>query len=968
MLSVGTLMVSGCISNLEPEGIADLRGAKAELLRAQTALQAAQAAKVEAEAALILAQAKVQEAIAKQEEAKALKLQYEAELAQAQNEAEIAAIQARIAEIEAQALVTAENLKADLLEAQAASAAAQALYEQALKDLAIAKHTLTPEQLAKIGALENAVATGRDAVEEKTVALETAAKYLAEVLAELEEPRSMALAYKMAERAIVVAQAELEAIQKVEAKVKAYLELDPEVVAWDAQLEAINAELEALWTEFHKKEAAQAEATAVLMDSLEIITELADLYTSYTGYELLETGYFSKVYDGYLVDEYFEVPEIVVNAPVDENGESIVPDFVLKDEYYYYGEEDELLEEFDDAIEYLNTNYSEEFIEAVKSVYEAYVAEAKDNVYGKQMVAQYNDAVAAYKAGNVVPYAKKYYWNAETDVDALVKEYNEAVKVFNAAVATYESEEAKFAGPEYEEYEALLQIYNKAVSAADGVRAKAYQTAHTARVAAEVKYQKAYSVYVNAVNNYYAVIEAAERAAGVSYSTMLAEIAAYEAVDGVGYDEEQVKTIKAYQAYVKTIVAAEYDTADPDDKDAQSVYDAACQEYVAADDAYDKAKNDADYAYSVAENKAYNEYDNAIRELNATEGQFNVTYANYLQDAIYDAKTDVQDIATELANLVSSVSGVSYTSFEYYYGADDAYSVYFYLPEFAVEDVLDANNQLSVSIAEVAVADLLNVNEFLEEIVDLVDQITSVEVWYDVDYYYLRNYDGYPFELPTEEEYDEYYKGIREDYPYEYLVTSSVYSYKYYEDEVEEIDEFVAVLPLFAEYAKAIEAAKAEFEALVAENAAEVEAMKAEVEAFMPKFNEIVEAYQAEMDELMAKVQLLDREYYILADIIDSYTDGCETVEEFVAELNEYYEEVLEAVYWAEDDVVIAEMALEELKAGLVSAAEYAQRAYDRAAAELAEAIAKLDRAAAELEAVLAAIYNDQPVEETPAE
>ena len=94
MLSAGILLVSGCIENIEPEGIADLRGAKAELLRAQTALQAAQAAKVEAEAALVLAQAKVQEAIAKQEEAKvayeeakALKAQYEAEYQRLVNEA-----------------------------------------------------------------------------------------------------------------------------------------------------------------------------------------------------------------------------------------------------------------------------------------------------------------------------------------------------------------------------------------------------------------------------------------------------------------------------------------------------------------------------------------------------------------------------------------------------------------------------------------------------------------------------------------------------------------------------------------------------------------------------------------------------------------------------------------------------------------------------------------------------------------
>ena len=61
MLSVGTLLVSGCIESIEPEGIADLRGAKVELLNAQAALQMAQAAKAEADAALVLAEAKIKE-------------------------------------------------------------------------------------------------------------------------------------------------------------------------------------------------------------------------------------------------------------------------------------------------------------------------------------------------------------------------------------------------------------------------------------------------------------------------------------------------------------------------------------------------------------------------------------------------------------------------------------------------------------------------------------------------------------------------------------------------------------------------------------------------------------------------------------------------------------------------------------------------------------------------------------------
>ena len=149
MVSMGTLMISGCIENLEPAGIADLRGAKAELLRAQTALQAAQAAKVEADAALVLAQAKVQEAIAKQEEARvkyfeaeALAEQYRAELLSIQNEEARTMLEALIADQEAamvaaeqEAALAAEQFKIDMLNALTQLADAQLQYDQALIDI-----------------------------------------------------------------------------------------------------------------------------------------------------------------------------------------------------------------------------------------------------------------------------------------------------------------------------------------------------------------------------------------------------------------------------------------------------------------------------------------------------------------------------------------------------------------------------------------------------------------------------------------------------------------------------------------------------------------------------------------------------------------------------------------------------------------------------------------------------------------
>ena len=152
-------MFSSCLENIEPEGIADLRGAKAELLRANTALVEAKAARENAEAAIAQAKAKVEEAIAKQEEALAKKMEAEArikELEAAKQEAldaieiekAMAEAKAAIAEAEALAAVYAAELERDLLLVQAEIADAQATYEKALKNLELAKNGLTAEQKA----------------------------------------------------------------------------------------------------------------------------------------------------------------------------------------------------------------------------------------------------------------------------------------------------------------------------------------------------------------------------------------------------------------------------------------------------------------------------------------------------------------------------------------------------------------------------------------------------------------------------------------------------------------------------------------------------------------------------------------------------------------------------------------------------------------------------------------------------
>ena len=76
-LSTGAL--TSCIDNDEPEGITELRGAKAELLRAKAAVELAEAEVKKQNANLVAAEAKIKEAMAKQQEALAKKMEAEAE-------------------------------------------------------------------------------------------------------------------------------------------------------------------------------------------------------------------------------------------------------------------------------------------------------------------------------------------------------------------------------------------------------------------------------------------------------------------------------------------------------------------------------------------------------------------------------------------------------------------------------------------------------------------------------------------------------------------------------------------------------------------------------------------------------------------------------------------------------------------------------------------------------------------------
>lgn len=121
MAGTSTSLLTSCIDNDEPAGITELRGAKAELLRAKAAVE-------QAEAAIKTAQVKWYEANAeiKNQEAEQAKLKtdYLSTLYTAQKDS-----------ISAKATLYKEKLNKKLIEAQQASAEANAAYQKALAEI-----------------------------------------------------------------------------------------------------------------------------------------------------------------------------------------------------------------------------------------------------------------------------------------------------------------------------------------------------------------------------------------------------------------------------------------------------------------------------------------------------------------------------------------------------------------------------------------------------------------------------------------------------------------------------------------------------------------------------------------------------------------------------------------------------------------------------------------------------------------
>jgi len=164
LMAGSSVTFTGCIDNDEPAGIENLRGAKAELLKAKAAVETAKVAYVNAQTAQANAEARRLEAVALQAELKAKEMELDNALTEAQNAEKIAAAEAKVAEIQAKLEQNKLNWEKEKLECETNLAYAQKAYEDAMKALELSKEFLSDQELAVLNTVQGKLTAAKNAI------------------------------------------------------------------------------------------------------------------------------------------------------------------------------------------------------------------------------------------------------------------------------------------------------------------------------------------------------------------------------------------------------------------------------------------------------------------------------------------------------------------------------------------------------------------------------------------------------------------------------------------------------------------------------------------------------------------------------------------------------------------------------------------------------------------------------------
>ena len=235
-LFAGTGTFTSCIDNDEPAGIEELRGAKAELIRAKVAVQEAEAAYKLAQAEVQKAEAAIKNAEAEAQKALTEKQELENELQSIENEEKRAEVEAAIAAAELAAKEAQVEHEQYMVELNQSLAVAKRSYELVLAQIEIAKATLSEKAQVTVGELQLAAVGAQSDVEDAQAKVE--AKEEAYYNATLDAKKNE-VCLKVIEAEVAAAESALAAAQNAYDTWNNFLAEDTETADWRAEITAI---------------------------------------------------------------------------------------------------------------------------------------------------------------------------------------------------------------------------------------------------------------------------------------------------------------------------------------------------------------------------------------------------------------------------------------------------------------------------------------------------------------------------------------------------------------------------------------------------------------------------------------------------------------------------------------------------------------------------------------------------------
>ena len=631
---------TGCIDTDEPAGLEQLRGAKAELLKARIKVEEANAANILADAALkeaqqqiVAAEARYKEALAAEQEYKALEQQYLAELQNIKNQEEQAYYENLLNELraeqeqrerekqlaDAQLAVSLEQLKAELLRQQA-------LYDEALKNLALAQNTLTEAQKTHLEAWTTAVKNAKDAVEQATIEYERQYGNFEEAVKALEEAEADELAIRGLNREIYYKQNAFNAADAAYDAAVAAQQADYSTIEamnahkaeYEAQLENIEkvlADLDVERTKLETETASEAANVDKLYKAYTAIVGVWDNQGNLTAagtkeYTLPEIKLQNLNNIAFPEDFYvynWEIPEMkyLYSSYLQAVDNETVDDFKQNwNLNYYLRQVNEMTRSANDDA-WTNSDIME---------YEAQLSATNEEI--TPIKEKWTAAVKAYQEGYDIDATQMPGY---ADLKKVVDEYNTAVTAYNTAQNAYEAY-IEGLGVAQEEYDKACEeagiIRDQAYEANRLERAAAVKKADNSIETAQAAEREAYAKWEKADAELAMIANPTEAQKGAVEDLHDAWINAMEAVDDAiidankakqtAYDNESQKnriasadyTIAEAQAY-RTFIEAQVSDAEiisKRDELLQAVFD---------------AQDDLDEKFSAA-TEEYNEYANEL--------------------------------------------------------------------------------------------------------------------------------------------------------------------------------------------------------------------------------------------------------------------------------------------------------------------------------------------------------------------